>query len=309
MKKSVWLLLLTALAVNACSRPQKGLELTIVGDIMLSRGVETAIQERGMETLLEDLKPVFLEDDLSIANLECPITDYGRGTSKPRRLVFKADPANTRYLKEAGLDLLNLANNHAMDYHSQGLTDTMEHLNHAGLCYVGAGSDSSQDMSYVFEKNGIRVGVLAYSLFGPEGFSYSPHRANINYLLPPHYEKLKEDLEGLQADVKIVYFHWGIEFVPYLSDTQKELGHLAVDYGADFVVGTHPHVIQKMEVYQGKYIYYSLGNCIFDHQIPRGTDEGLLLSVKVNKSGVQEVKERRFKIQRGKAVLEQEQPE
>lgn len=278
------------------------IELSIVGDIMLSRGVDSYISKNGYSYPYENLKNIFLADDLTIVNLECPITEYGRGANKPERFVFKAKTENANAMKEAGIDLCNLANNHTMDYRSEGLKDTMENLSKAGISYVGAGENANTDMSYIFEKDGFKIGILAYSIFPPEGFVYDENSPGINYLVDHEdlkSDRIREDLKNLKADFKIIYFHWGIEYESFAGIRQKELARIAIDSGADFIVGAHPHVIQDKEVYKGKYIYYSLGNCIFDKQIPKGSDEGLLLSLSIDKFKNINIKEKRFKIKLG----------
>lgn len=291
----------TQIYINVIKK-RGSIELSIVGDIMLSRGVDSYISKNGYSYPYENLKNIFLADDLTIVNLECPITEYGRGANKPERFVFKAKTENANAMKEAGIDLCNLANNHTMDYRSEGLKDTMENLSKAGISYVGAGANANTDMSYIFEKDGFKIGILAYSIFPPEGFVYDENSPGINYLVDHEdlkSDRIREDLKNLKADFKIIYFHWGIEYEPFAGIRQKELARIAIDSGADFIVGAHPHVIQDKEVYKGKYIYYSLGNCIFDKQIPKGSDEGLLLSLSIDKFKNINIKEKRFKIKLG----------
>ena len=297
-------ILICAMLISSCSASQGEISITIVGDIMLSRGVQSFLDSEGYNYPYEGLKDILLNDDLSIANLECPITDSKSAANKASRLVFKADKDNAKAMKAAGLELLSLANNHTMDYKYQGLEDTMKNLSEASLSYVGAAGSEAEDKSYIYEKDGIRVGILAYSLFPPEGFVYNADKSTISYISESDTDKLKQELENLDADIKIVYFHWGVEFEPYVSERQRKVGRQAVDYGANFIVGTHPHLIQPKELYKDKYIYYSLGNCIFDKQIPRGTDEGLLLKLKVDKEGIKSVEEVRFNILKARAVFD-----
>lgn len=297
----ICILTITQIYINVIKK-RGSIELSIVGDIMLSRGVDSYISKNGYSYPYENLKNIFLADDLTIVNLECPITEYGRGANKPERFVFKAKTENANAMKEAGIDLCNLANNHTMDYRSEGLKDTMENLSKAGISYVGAGENANTDMSYIFEKDGFKIGILAYSIFPPEGFVYDENSPGINYLVDHEdlkSDRIREDLKNLKADFKIIYFHWGIEYEPFAGIRQKELARIAIDSGADFIVGAHPHVIQDKEVYKGKYIYYSLGNCIFDKQIPKGSDEGLLLSLSIDKFKNINIKEKRFKIKLG----------
>ncbi len=270
---------------------------------MLSRGVQSFLDTEGYDYPYKDLKNILINDDLSLANLECPITDSDAAAAKAGRFIFKADRENAEALKSAGFELINLANNHTMDYKYEGLEDTMDALSEADLSYFGAAKSSLQDMAYIYEKGGTRIGFLAYSLFPPEGFVYNESKSTVSYMSEAELDKMKEELDNLDADIKIVYFHWGIEFEPYVSEMQKKVGRLAIDYGADFVVGTHPHVIQPKEVYKERYIYYSIGNCIFDKQIPKGTDKGLLLKLKINKDGIKSIEENEFSIVKARALI------
>ncbi len=300
----ILVILILTMLISSCSYRQEEISITIVGDIMLSRGVQSFLDSEGYDYPYTDLKEILINDDLSLANLECPITDSNTAAGKPGRFVFKADKDNAEALKRAGFELLNLANNHTMDYKYEGLEDTMSALSEVDLAYFGAGQSASENMSYIYQKYGIRIGFLAYSLFPPEGFVYNAGKSTVNYMSESELDQMKIELDNLDADIKIVYFHWGIEFEPYVSEIQKKAGRLAIDYGADFVVGTHPHVIQPKEVYKNRYIYYSLGNCIFDKQIPKGTDQGLLLRLKVDKEGIKSVEEEEFRIVRARVVRE-----
>ncbi len=254
---------------------------------MLSRGVQTALDKYGYDYPYENTAAIFLNDDFTVGNLECPITSFNNPVHKDKRFLFRADPQNASALKKAGFDCMILANNHSMDQDSRGLSDTMEYLKNNGIAFVGAGDNSGADFSYIFEKNGIKIGFLAYSIFPPEGYFYDASKADIQYTGIAKQEELGADLKKLDCDFKIVYFHWGVEYEPFINDKQRILGHKAIDSGADLVVGTHPHVIQPHEIYNGKYIFYSLGNFIFDKQIPKGTDETMILQITVNKHGIQ----------------------
>lgn len=274
--------------------------ISIAGDIMLSRGVDAYLKEYGYDYPYEDVRQVFLKDDLTIANLECPITDSGNPADKTKRFLFRAEVENAEALKRAGFDCLNLANNHSMDYLSKGLLDTMNHLEESGLSYVGASENALADSAYIFEKNGIKVGILAYSAFPPEGFFYNEDKATVRYISTMDFSGLEEDLASLECDFTMVYFHWGVEYLPYKSEMQEQLARKAIDGGADFVVGTHPHVLQEKEVYKDVPIYYSLGNFVFDSQIPPGTDESMILQITVGREGLVNIEEIPLIIKRGK---------
>lgn len=280
--------------------------VTIVGDIMLSRGVQQYLTEYGYDYPYEEIRHIFLEDDLTVGNLECPITRRESAADKTKRFVFRADEENAAASKRAGVDCLNLANNHSMDYLSGGLSDTMEQLKAQGLSFVGAGDNASADPYAVFEVNGLTIGLFAYSALPPEGFFFHKEKPTISYIGTTNLSRLETEIKAADCDFNIVYFHWGIEYEPYKSETQERLAKGAIDAGADLVVGAHPHVLQGKELYQGKYIYYSLGNFIFDRQIPPGTDESLILQLTIDQDGLKKAEEIPVKIWKGQPATTQQ---
>ena len=146
------------------------------------------------------------------------------------------------------------------------------------------------------------MGLLAYSALPPEGYFFNADKPTVQYISTLDFSGLEEDIASVDCDFLIVYFHWGIEFQRYKSEMQELIAKKAVDLGADFVVGAHPHVLQEPEVYKGRYIYYSLGNFIFDKQIPPGTDETMILQITVGRDGLRDVREIPAVIRKGKAV-------
>lgn len=285
------------------SRPSQ-ITISLTGDIMLSRGVGQYLDEYGFDYPYDEVREIFLQDDWTIGNLECPITGLENAADKTKRFVFRADEENAAALARAGYDCLVLANNHSMDYLSGGLYDTMMNLKKNGLTTAGAVENSTGDSACIFQKNGITVGLLAYSAFPPEGFFYNRDKPSVQYISTMNVNRLEPDLAALaDCDFTIVYFHWGVEYAPYRSESQEIMARAAIDAGADFVVGTHPHVLQDTEVYNGKYIYYSLGNFVFDKQIPPGTDESMILQLTITKDGLAGLEEIPVTIEAGRPVI------
>jgi poly-gamma-glutamate synthesis protein (capsule biosynthesis protein) len=267
--------------------------ISVAGDILLDRGVANAIDKNGMNYPYRGVARLFDQDDITIANLECPLTKSNGGAMKAKRFVFKAHPDNALAMKSAGFDVLMLANNHTMDYLSRGLADTMETLGDSGLLYAGAGLSKAEIQPCFINKNGVRVGILSYSSLPPEGFMHDGDRATVAYAREGFLDSMRNDITDAaeQCDFLIVYFHWGIEYRHDVSDAQIEIAHAAVDSGASAVVGTHPHVLQGRETYNGAPIYYSIGNFVFDKQIPEGTDEALIVQFTVSKNGIVAISE------------------
>jgi poly-gamma-glutamate synthesis protein (capsule biosynthesis protein) len=262
--------------------------ISFAGDILLDRGVADALEQNGMAYPYGGIARLFRRDDITVANLECPLTSTGGGAMKAKRFVFKADPKNAGVLKSAGFDALMLANNHTMDFLSAGLSDTMTALENTGLLYAGAGRSREEIGPCFINKNGISIGILSYSSLPPECFMYDGGSATIAYARAGYLDGMQKEIRNAAArcDFLIVYFHWGTEYRHDASDLQIEIAHAAVDFGAAAVVGTHPHVLQGRESYKGVPIYYSVGNFVFDKQIPEGTDEAVVVQMTVGKNGI-----------------------
>lgn len=254
----------------------KEVTVAFVGDILLDRGVGKMLQLHGMDYPYEKVKDILQEPDILMGNLEGPLTGENAGVMKNSRLLFRANPMNALSLKNAGFTILNLANNHAMDFGKEGLTDTLEALKKSGIRTVGAGKDADAALEPVFLKAaGITLGFVGYSTFPAEGYFFSADKPDVAH---PAKEQIMDQIKRakLNCDLLVVSFHWGREFDFYPGEQQKILAHEAVDNGADLVVGHHPHVLQGIEKYKGKLVFYSLGNFIFDRQIPAGTDETIV---------------------------------
>lgn len=199
-------------------------------------------------------RPFFYNDDLSILNCEGTFTLSDDARQKKYR--FKGDPDFAQMFTLGGVEMVNLANNHSYDYKEQGLADTYQALTDAGVGYYDEGV-----IGYEVTVKG-RVACIGYDLFGKE---------------PDMTEALTRDIGQARqrgADLVVVTFHWGYEYYNQTSPHQRETGRLAVDLGADLVVGHHPHVIQGIEVYKGRTILYSLGNFAFggDEEVKDGGD-------------------------------------
>ena len=186
------------------------------------------------------VRSVFQNDDLTLVNLETTLTTAKKKAKKTFR--FKGEPSYVNILTEGGVEMVNISNNHIYDYLEQGFQETLEVLSRADVDYSGEGQ-----IAY-YEAKGITIASIGYSWWST-GIK----------------DGLAEDIETARskADIVIVSFHWGKERSYYPNSTQITLGRYAVDRGADIVVGHHPHVIQGIDYYKGKYIVYSLGNFCF----------------------------------------------
>ncbi|MGL5675251.1 MAG: CapA family protein [Cellulosilyticaceae bacterium] len=227
-------------------------------------------EKEGMAYFFKNVAPIFKADDLTIVNLEGPLTTGGQRVDK--KFAMKGEPSYTQILLDGDVEAVSLANNHTYDYGTEGYKQTKEALTNAGIGYFG------EDGNHYMEVNGIKV-----ALIGAKGWDNSKGTK----------EKLRQSLEAAKekADLSIVMFHWGIEREFYPNKVQQDLGYYAIDQGADLVLGSHPHVVQGIEKYKGKSIIYSLGNFAFGgNRNPDDKDSFIYQETfKLTKDGIQSV--------------------
>ncbi len=233
------------------------------GDIMLDRGVRSkALLEDDPGYALAEFGTIFAGADLVMANLECALT--GKSAGYPKRYRFRGDPGYARLLARAGIRVLSLANNHAYDFGREALSETAALLERAGIVAVGFGENLRRASRPRFiEMNGLRIAVLAFVSMPLEGIVFLDDRPT-PALAGEANAALAMALARRNADFVIVTVHWGREFVHYPDAEQLRWATFFKEHGADLVVGHHPHVIQTVEQVAGRWVFYSLGNFVFD---------------------------------------------
>lgn len=202
-----------------------------------------AYDREGPAFFLEKVKPIFAADDLTVVNFEGPLTESTEKEDKS--FAFKGHAEYASVLTEGAVEAANLANNHSHDYGDEGFDDTKTALDQAGITHFGY-----EDVAIV-EVGGVKVGLTGQFTV---------------YENPQHLEDLRNNIQTLKdrgAEVIVACFHWGMENDDTPDPDQVELAHAAIDAGAHLVIGHHPHVLQGVEVYQGRYIVYSVGNFCF----------------------------------------------
>jgi poly-gamma-glutamate synthesis protein (capsule biosynthesis protein) len=267
--------------------------LFFAGDIMLSRNVHDKMNKANDFTLpFKNTTNEISSADIAVANLESPFNNNGAHFIEGS-LVFNADPKSIEGLKFTGFDILSLANNHSLDQGLAGLDFTLEHLINNGIIPTGVTNSKKETIDPVIEKNKLVFGFLSYSYTGLNdgGKTASPYVNDFNDI-----DKMKSDIirmKGHTADIVIVSMHAGVEYTRTPNEKQIKFAHAAIDAGADFVIGHHPHWIQTIEHYtpspltplpggEGQdekkhegWIFYSLGNFVFDQMWSTDTREGL----------------------------------
>nr|WP_330380617.1 CapA family protein [Blautia hydrogenotrophica] len=261
---------------NSSKNPLR-LVISTVGDCTLgtdenfdySTSLNSVYESNGKEYFFQNVRSVFEKDDLTIANAEGTFTT---STSREDKLfAFKADPEYAQIFSSSSVEAVTLANNHSHDYGEQSYEDTKTALDSAGVTHFG------YDETAVLEIKGVKVGLVGI------------------YELSDHMERttqLKENIAKVKKDgaqLIITVFHWGTEKEISPDNNQTQLGRMAIDEGADLVVGHHPHVLQGIEKYKGKYIVYSLGNfCFGGNSYPSDMDTMIFQQTfTIDSSGVQ----------------------
>lgn len=235
--------------------------LIATGDIIPARSVNFQTNKyQDFTWAFKKTADVLKSGDITFVNLEspliksCPLTNEG--------MIFCGDERHLFGLTFAGVDVVNLANNHAGNHGLAGLDNTANILGQGGILIAGRSGAVYKDI------RGLKFAFLGYNEIGApeEGISWAENNKVVSEV-----SEAKR-----QADVVVVAFHWGMEYISQPTVRQKELGHLAIDSGADLVIGNHPHWVQPVEIYKGKVITYAHGNFIFDQMWSDETREGVV---------------------------------
>ncbi len=272
----------TPLAPQTDTEPQgKTVTLNFGGDVMFSGKVGELLTKKGYDYPYQYVKKLFTSDDLTVVNLETPVTGSNT-TAADKTYAFKSSPEALPHMAAAGIDAVNLANNHILDQGIVGLTDTIRQLDASGVQYVGAGADAARAYEpVIFERKGIRIALLGFSRVIPQAsWNAGAHQPGVATAYDATAAEAAIRKAKKNADLVVVVAHWGVERSDTTVDHQTDLAHRFVDAGADLVVGGHPHVLQGVEQYKGKWIAYSTGNFIFTHSLVEKTwDTGVFQAV------------------------------
>jgi poly-gamma-glutamate capsule biosynthesis protein CapA/YwtB (metallophosphatase superfamily) len=239
------------------------------GDMMLDRMVLAETEKAGDYNFPFAKVDDFLKTaDLKFANLEGPITNFKSVSNGNTRMRFTMSPKFLPTLKER-FNVLSLTNNHMLDFGENGYEQTKNYLSGVRINYFGNYNNQPENLSTIIEKNNIKIGWIGYHGLVDGGF-----------------EDVLKEIEKIrpQVDFLIVVPHWGAEYKKVPADSTVEKARQFIDTGADLILGGHPHVVQTIEDYKGKMIFYSLGNFIFDQYWSEDTMQGLAVEILLEKS-------------------------
>lgn len=254
------------------------IHLVFAGDAMMDASVKKAIAQKGPDYPFVHVKKKVTAADIAFVNLETAVTNE-KNKDTSQIFNFKSDSISLKGIKNAGFDVISVANNHVLDFQRKGLLDTLDHLEAYDLMPVGAGRNESEAFSARTVKvKGVTVKYLAFSRFLPElNWVAEGERPGVAgaYDQKKVLAAIEREREG--ADYLIVYMHWGIERNNRPEAWQRKFAKEMIDTGADAIIGSHPHVLQGFESYKSKPIAYSIGNFLFpDYVKGRTADTGLL---------------------------------
>jgi poly-gamma-glutamate synthesis protein (capsule biosynthesis protein) len=260
--------------------PAEEIIINAVGDIMLAGRWSDWLRTNGYDLPFRNVTAELKRGDITIANLESPLARGGTEFSA-KKFRFRGDPEVAGALRNAGINLVTLANNHSMDFGGRALAETQQYLEQAGIAWIGAGENLEQARRMaLFTVKGKKIAFLGYSLTQPTEFYAGRNRPGT----APGFETFFEaDISRARqkADYIIVSFHWGTEGSSDVQPYQRIAAHKAIEAGADVIIGHHPHLLRGIERYRKGLIFYSLGNFVFASK-SRTADTGVIVRLRLN---------------------------
>lgn len=262
----------------------------LCGDVMIGRLVNEMLSSVDRAYLWGDTLPLLQATDFNLINLEAALTVSEEEV--PKVFNFKAEPDRVEVLKLASVDVVNLANNHCLDYAESGLLETLDVLNEAEIQSVGAGRNTSEARKpLVMDVQGIKIGILGYTDNEPSWIA-TAHSPGTNYVNIDEkaLKRVKKEVQELkkQADVVIVTIHWGPNMRQRPPQHFKHFARELMDSGADIFHGHSAHIFQGVEIYHRKVIFYDTGDYVDDYYVDPflRNDQSFFFTVEVTKNGV-----------------------
>lgn len=237
------------------------------GDMNFDRYIRQIGEYEGYEYILDGVGNLMRDSDCVIANLEGSVTENSSISLESEigasdNYVFTFDPEIVPVLHRHNVCLVNIGNNHIGNFGQDGIISTKRFLTSGDVTYIGDTHSDNEKRYFIKEIGGVRFGFVNYNAFVGDALMHA-----------------MEDISFVkdQSDFIVVYTHWGEEYQVSARENEKNIAHKFIDQGADLIIGSHPHVVQDIEKYKGKQIYYSLGNFVFDQYFSSETQHGLLV--------------------------------
>lgn len=279
-------------AVDPAAPPGNPVNVTVAGDIIFGRTVHSRmVRYNDFAHPLRKVAPRLRDADLTIADLECSLSDNTEKPSDPLTFLFTTDAAAVEGLTLAGIDGVSLANNHSMNFGELGLRDTLDVLAQSKITAFGGGMTLAEARKPgLFEAKGVKFAFLGYDGITADDYGAGP---NWGGTCPLRMNLVLEDLARAKqqgSELIIPFFHWSEEYVAVPSALMRQIAHQAIDNGAAMVIGSHPHWVQGTEWYKGKPILYSLGNFVFDQEWSEETKQGMFTEIVVRNKKIARVR-------------------
>lgn len=268
---------------------RKTAKIIFVGDLMFDRYIHEVAGQKGNDFIFEKISEYLNSADLVVVNLEGPIINsksksVGTEFGQKGHMTFTFNPGLAPTLARQNIKVVNLGNNHILNFGQDGLNQTASYLEKNNIKYFGdTKGDLMKEKSLVISINNIKLGLVNYNKFTENSAEHA-----------------LDDIKNLKDEVNflIVYTHWGQEYETVHNKSQEDLAHRFIDAGADAVIGTHPHVIQEKEIYENKPIYYCLGNFVFDQYFSDNVRKGLMVELEIDGGGkIKDTKETGIKLE------------
>jgi len=260
---------------------------------MIGRLVNEQLSTMKPKELWGNVLPLLHKNDLTIMNLEAALTLHP--IKVPKVFNFKSDPEHVQCLKEANCEVVNIANNHIFDYAEQGLFDTLDTLDQAGIRHVGAGRTIQEAKKpVIIEIDGIRIGILGYTDNEPNWLA-TDQNPGTNYfpINSDSVDKLSHEIRELKREVDLVILsiHWGPNMVESPPKHFIDFAHQAVNAGVDIFHGHSAHIFQGVEIYKGSVILYDTGDFVDDYYVDPHlrNDRSFLFCVTVDKTAIRSI--------------------
>ncbi|MFI5343294.1 MAG: CapA family protein [Chlamydiales bacterium] len=264
------------------------ISIGMAGDVMIGRLVNDCLNEVPLTYLWGDLLPLFKSCDLNLINLEAALTKNLEAV--PKVFNFKADPEKVLALIEASVHVVNLANNHVLDYSEKGLLETLETLDRAHILHVGAGRNAKEaKQAVIVSRQGIRIGFLGCTDNEPSWMA-TQNRPGIRFIDVGDLEAIEEEIKQLrpQVDLLILSMHWGPNMRERPPSYFVDFAHRLIETGVDIIHGHSAHIFQGVEFYKEKLILYDTGDFVDDYYVDPylRNDRSFFFIVEADKQGM-----------------------
>lgn len=271
---------------------ESNIQMGVMGDVMIGRLVNEQLDIVPYSYIWGNILPVLKGNNLNLINLEAALTTSSRLV--PKVFNFKADPDRVQALVEASIHVVNLANNHVLDYSEEGLIETLTTLDKVGIKHVGAGRTLAEASApAILMVNRIKIGFLGCTDNEPSWLA-TKTQPGIKFLEVGDIEAIKKDILELRpkVDLLVLSIHWGPNMRERPPKEFVQFAHDLVDLGVDMIHGHSAHIFQGVEVYKGKLILYDTGDFVDDYYVDPllRNDRSFLFLVECNKQGIQRLR-------------------